>query len=114
MCLCLVPLAQLLSVQAQSRGVKGPILNFLFMYVFVYLFAAPMACRSSQARDRTHATAVARAAEWQRSILFFICLFLCFRATPMANGGSQARGRIGATAMGLHHSHSNMGSEPRL
>ena len=45
--------------------------------------------------------------------LFF--LFLLFRATPAAAyGGSQARGRIGATAVGLHHSHSNEGSEPYL
>ena len=29
----------------------------------------------------------------------------------MAYGGSQARGRIGAAAAGLHHSHSNLGSE---
>ena len=29
-------------------------------------------------------------------------------------GGSQARGRIGATTASLHHSHSNMGSEPCL
>ena len=29
----------------------------------------------------------------------------------MAHGGSQARGQIGATAAGLHHSHSNAGSE---
>ena len=27
---------------------------------------------------------------------------------------SQARGRIGDTAAGLHHRHSNAGSEPRL
>ena len=32
----------------------------------------------------------------------------------MAYGGSQARGPIGATAAGLHHSHSNKGSEPLL
>jgi len=37
-----------------------------------------------------------------------------FRATPAAYGGSQARGLIGAAATGLHHSHSNAGSEPRL
>ena len=30
----------------------------------------------------------------------------------MTYGGSQARGRIGAAAAGLHHSHSNTGSEP--
>ena len=43
--------------------------------------------------------------------LFFLCLF---RATPMAHGSSQARGPIGATAAGLHHSHSNARSKPRL
>ena len=46
-------------------------------------------------------------------IRFFF--FLDFsRAAPMAYGDSQARGRIRAVAAGLHHSHSNMGSEPRL
>ena len=32
----------------------------------------------------------------------------------MAYGGSQARGQIGAAAAGLHHIHSNAGSDPRL
>ena len=32
----------------------------------------------------------------------------------MAHGGSRARGPIGATAAGLHHSHRNARSEPRL
>ena len=41
----------------------------------------------------------------------FIYLFSLFRATPLAYGGSQIRGQIEATAAGLHHSHSNMGSE---
>ena len=42
--------------------------------------------------------------------------FFFFRAAPMAQayGGSQARGLNGATAAGLHHSHSNATSEPRL
>ena len=44
----------------------------------------------------------------------FFFFFFYFRATPAAYGGSQARGRIRAIAAGLHHSHSNMGSEPRL
>ena len=43
--------------------------------------------------------------------MFFFCLF---RAPPTAYGGSQARGRIRAAVAGLHHSHSNMGSEPCL
>ena len=37
-----------------------------------------------------------------------------FRAMPMAYGGSQAMGRIRDEASGLHHSHSNAGSEPCL
>ena len=32
----------------------------------------------------------------------------------MAYGGSQARDQIGVVVAGLHHSHNNMGSEPRL
>ena len=35
-------------------------------------------------------------------------------ATPAAYGSPQARGQIGAIAAGLHHSHSNTGSEPHL
>ena len=42
----------------------------------------------------------------------FLGLFAFSRAASAAYGGSQARGLIGATAAGLHHSHSNMGSEP--
>jgi len=47
-------------------------------------------------------------------IWFFFPLFVFFRAAPTAYGGSQARGRIRATADSLHHSHSNVGSEPCL
>ena len=45
---------------------------------------------------------------------FFFFFGNLFRIAPMAYGGSQARGLIGAAAAGLHHSHSNAGSEPRL
>ena len=41
-------------------------------------------------------------------------VLLLFMVAPMAHGSSQARGRIGVTAAGLHHSHSNTGSELRL
>ena len=40
--------------------------------------------------------------------------FLLFRATTVAYGISKTRGRNWAGAAGLHHSHSNMGSEPCL
>ena len=43
--------------------------------------------------------------------LFFFCLF---RPAPEPYGDAQARNQIGAVAAGLHHSHSNPGSKPRL
>ena len=46
--------------------------------------------------------------------LFYFILFLLFRAALMAYGDAQARGPIGATAVGLHHSHSNAGTESCL
>ena len=49
------------------------------------------------------------------SVVFWGFLFVYFfRAVYAAYGSSQARGQIGAIAAGLHHSHSNAGSEPRL
>ena len=49
------------------------------------------------------------------SIFLSISIYLLFfRAASTAYGSSQARGHIGAVAAGLHHSHSNAGSEPRL
>uniref|UniRef100_A0A8D0ZUE2 Sushi domain-containing protein n=1 Tax=Sus scrofa TaxID=9823 RepID=A0A8D0ZUE2_PIG len=39
---------------------------------------------------------------------------LCLGSLPTAYGSSQARGLIRAVAAGLHHGHSNAGSEPRL
>ena len=50
-------------------------------------------------------------------ILFLFLVFCLYRATPykgVAYGVSQARGQIGAIAAGLCHSHSNLGSKPRL
>ena len=45
---------------------------------------------------------------------FFVVYFCLFMAAPKAYGGSQARGQIGPTNSDLHHSHRNLGSEPRL
>ena len=49
---------------------------------------------------------------------FFLSFFLVFlpflELLPTAYGLSQARGLIRAVAAGLHHSQSNVGSEPRL
>ena len=47
-------------------------------------------------------------------LFIYLCLFAISWAAPAAYGGSQARGLIGAVATGLHQSHSNSGSEPRL
>ena len=47
-------------------------------------------------------------------LLIFIHFFFPFRATPVAYGSSQARGRIRRAPAGLHHSHSNTGSELHL
>jgi len=44
----------------------------------------------------------------------FFCLFAISWAAPTAYGGSQARGLIRTVATGLHQSHSNAGSKPRL
>ena len=51
---------------------------------------------------------------WTMFYFFFVFFFAFSRAAPVAYGGSQARGPIGAVAAGLHLSHSNVGSEPRL
>ena len=46
------------------------------------------------------------------SISPFFSFYYLF--VPAAYGGSLARGGTGAAAAGLHHSHSNTGSEPPL
>ena len=48
------------------------------------------------------------------SFLSFFFFFFYFRAAPAAYGGLQARGPIRAIDAGLHHSHSNSGSELHL
>ena len=45
---------------------------------------------------------------------FFFSSLLLFRAAPEAYGASQAKSQIRATAAGVHHSHSNAGSETHL
>ena len=46
--------------------------------------------------------------------IYFFVFLLFLWAAPAAYRGSQARGLIGAAAPGLHQSHSNVASEPRL
>ena len=43
--------------------------------------------------------------------VLFCFVFGPFRAETTACGSSQARDRMGTTAVGLHHSHSSLGSE---
>ena len=46
-----------------------------------------------------------------------VCVYIhifFLRATPAAYGSFQARDGIRAAAAGLHYSHGNVGSEPRL
>ena len=47
-------------------------------------------------------------------VFYLLFIFVLFRAAPTAYGGCQARGWIRVAATGLHHSHSNAGSEPPL
>ena len=47
-------------------------------------------------------------------LFFLFCFFEGGGSIPPAHGSSQARGQIRPTAAGLHHSHSNKGSEPRM
>ena len=43
-----------------------------------------------------------------------LVIFFFLRSSLVAYGGFQARGRIRAVAYGLHHTHSNVASEPYL
>ena len=47
-------------------------------------------------------------------VCFCFFFLLSFRASVVAYGRSRVRGWIGAVATGLHHSHSNLGSEHHL
>ena len=48
------------------------------------------------------------------TVFFLFCCHFFFWAAPVAYGGSRAVGPIRAAAVGLHQSHSNARSEPRL
>ena len=74
--------------------------SYLFFFFFGLFRAEPVA--NGQTGDYSFLSV----------FVFFVFFFL--RAVPVAHGSSQARGRIKATAAGLHHSHSNSGSELHL
>ena len=116
--------------------------HFTFPFFFYYLFgsfclfsAAPMGYGQSQARDGIGAgdgnapfAFFTPTVECKNGVLqflhlpthtsslpfYFLISFLLFKASPGAYGSSQARGPIRAAAAGLHHSHSDMGSQLRL
>ena len=69
----------------------------------IYITIAPLGFQESDYMETSEPLKLAR--------LQLVFPFFAFRAKPAAYGSSQARGRIGATAAGLHHSHSNEGSE---
>ena len=46
-------------------------------------------------------------------LLMYLFIFL-FTVAPAAYGNYQTRGQTGAAAAGVHHSHSNAGSEQHL
>ena len=52
--------------------------------------------------------------KWKNYFSLYIFFFCLFRDTPPTYGSSQATGRTGTSAAGLHHSHSNTRSKPRL
>ena len=56
-----------------------------------------------------HLTARGIQVSFWNDAFYFFCL-----AEPASYASPQARGRIRAIAAGLHHSHSNTGSEPHL
>ena len=70
----------------RATTIGADLLLFLFIHSFIYLFI----------------------------YLFNLLSFVFFRAVPTAYGDSQARDLFRATAAGLHHSHSNTGSESHL
>ena len=47
-------------------------------------------------------------------LLVYVCSFFLFTAALASYGSSEAGGCIRPAAAGLHHSHSNTGSEPHL
>ena len=62
-----------------------------------------------------------RVGGWEKGeYLWFIYLFTKItlkkkiRGTPVAYGSSQAKGLIGTATASVHHSHSNVESEPHL
>lgn len=114
-------------MDVDRAGVDGAPKKTKMLFFFLTM---PMPCISSQARDRTHTTAVTQGAavttlapqqSGHQGIpedVVFICevpfFFSFFRAAPVASGNSQARSQIGAAAASLRHSHSHARSEPHL
>ena len=108
-----------------------------YLFFLSFLWPHPQHMKVPQARNWIWASAVsfnslhrsvfrirASTATWDIEVGFLthittarthlFIFFSLFMSPPEAYGSSQARGRIRAAAAGVHHSHSNMGSKPRL
>ena len=68
----------------------------------------------TEPREQQLSPCSAATSGWSMLAVFWVLFFFFFKATPAAYASPQAGGQIGAAAAGLHHSHSNMGSEPHL
>ena len=69
---------------------------------------------ATSSKKSTHQVSLAKGPLSPLTARAIFSFFFLFRAAPTPYGSYQARGWIGATAADLHHSHSNMGSEPHL
>ena len=80
--------------------------KYIYIYTYIHIHTEREICKTNQIKE------VEKERTWRKKI--FIGLFAFSRAAPIAHGGFQTRGLIGAVTAGLHQSHSNSGSKPRL
>jgi len=100
-----------------SITVKHDLYLILFFFFFGHASQGSNSwqrCNQSCSSDNARSLTLWATEEFLYWILICHFIFLFWGAALAAYGGSQARGWIGATAVGLHHGHSNTGSEPHL
>ena len=73
-----------------------------------------VSCQKQQKCKESRATSLKELKEKNQLNILYTIKFFLFRAAPTAYEISQTKDRFKATGAGLHHSHSNMGSEPHL
>ena len=95
-----------------TRKVKGQGITLYIFYLTSKLLQSD-SCPQQREKQSTIFLGL-----WGGFLFFFVLFcfvgFCLFRAAPTAYGSSQPRGPIGAIVTGLHHSHSNAGSQPCL